>query len=239
MKFNIACPSMGTMKCIEVLDEKRLHEFYDKRMSNEIDGSVLGDEWAGYVFRIAGGNDMQGFPMMQGVLVNGRVRLLMKKGFTNFKEKCKGERRRRSVRGCIVGSDIAVLNLTVVKIGDNPIPGFTDEESAQPKRLGPKRANHIRRLYNLTTEDDVRQYVSARTFKTKAGREVTKRPRIQRLLTPRRVGRTLKMKAAKKAALERSRAEAAAYKAMIAARNAQKREELAARRSSRRSSRRA
>jgi small subunit ribosomal protein S6e len=53
--------------------------FYDRRMGQEIDGEVLGDEFKGYIFRITGGNDKQGFPMKQGVLVNGRVRLLLKK----------------------------------------------------------------------------------------------------------------------------------------------------------------
>jgi ribosomal protein S6E (S10) len=48
-------------------------------MGQEIDGDVLGDEFKGYIFRITGGNDKQGFPMKQGVLVNGRVRLLLKK----------------------------------------------------------------------------------------------------------------------------------------------------------------
>jgi small subunit ribosomal protein S6e len=36
-------------------------------MSTEIDGSTLGDEFKGYIFRISGGNDKQGFPMKQGV----------------------------------------------------------------------------------------------------------------------------------------------------------------------------
>jgi small subunit ribosomal protein S6e len=48
-------------------------------MGQEIEGEVLGDEYKGYIFRITGGNDKQGFPMKQGVLVNGRVRLLLKK----------------------------------------------------------------------------------------------------------------------------------------------------------------
>lgn len=48
-------------------------------MGQEIDGEVLGDEFKGYIFKITGGNDKQGFPMKQGVLVNGRVRLLLKK----------------------------------------------------------------------------------------------------------------------------------------------------------------
>lgn len=48
-------------------------------MGQEIDGEILGEEYKGYIFKITGGNDKQGFPMKQGVLVNGRVRLLMKK----------------------------------------------------------------------------------------------------------------------------------------------------------------
>jgi small subunit ribosomal protein S6e len=47
-------------------------------MGQEIDGSCLGEEYKGYIFKITGGNDKQGFTMKQGVLVNGRVRLLMK-----------------------------------------------------------------------------------------------------------------------------------------------------------------
>ena len=53
-------------------------------MGQEIDGEVLGDEFKGYIFRITGGNDKQGFPMKQGVLVNGRVRLLLKKSTFNI-----------------------------------------------------------------------------------------------------------------------------------------------------------
>ena len=53
--------------------------FFDRRMGHEVDGEVLGEEFKGYLFKITGGNDKQGFPMKQGVLVNGRVRLLMKK----------------------------------------------------------------------------------------------------------------------------------------------------------------
>ena len=37
-------------------------------MGQEVGADSLGDEWKGYVFRITGGNDKQGFPMKQGVL---------------------------------------------------------------------------------------------------------------------------------------------------------------------------
>ena len=40
-------------------------------MGAEVEVDTLGDEWKGYVFRIAGGNDKQGFPMKQGILTTG------------------------------------------------------------------------------------------------------------------------------------------------------------------------
>lgn len=41
-------------------------------MGAEVDADLLGDEWKGYVLRVAGGNDKQGFPMKQGVLTNSK-----------------------------------------------------------------------------------------------------------------------------------------------------------------------
>lgn len=48
-------------------------------MGSDVDGEVIGEEFKGYTLRITGGNDKQGFAMKQGILVNGRVRILMKK----------------------------------------------------------------------------------------------------------------------------------------------------------------
>jgi ribosomal protein S6E (S10) len=96
----------------------------------------IGDEWKGYVFRITGGNDKQGFPMKQGVLLPNRVRLLLADGHSCYRARRTGERKRKSVRGCIVGNDIAVLSVVIVKQGEQEIDGLTNE--ALPKRLGPK-----------------------------------------------------------------------------------------------------
>jgi small subunit ribosomal protein S6e len=76
-------------------------------------------EFKGYVFKIMGGQDKQGFPMKQGVLTNLRVRLLLAPGDKCFRGygRRKGERRRKSVRGCIISQDISVLNLLIVKKG--------------------------------------------------------------------------------------------------------------------------
>lgn len=68
--------------------------------------------------RISGGNDKQGFPMKQGVLSNGRVRLLLSKGHSCYRPRRTGERKRKSVRGCIVDANLSVLNLVIVKKGN-------------------------------------------------------------------------------------------------------------------------
>merc|ERR1712007_40473 len=105
----------GCQKLIEIADELKVRPFYEKRMGQEVEADTLGDEFKGYVLRISGGNDKQGFPMKQGILSNQRVRLLFKKGMSCFRERRKGCRKRKSVRGCIVGPDIGVLQLVLVK----------------------------------------------------------------------------------------------------------------------------
>jgi len=165
MKLNIANPATGCQKIFDVEEERKLQVFYDKRMSNEVQADSIGDEWKGYVLKITGGNDKQGFPMKQGILSPGRVRLLLSKGHSCYRERRGGERRRKSVRGCIVSHDLSVLSLVIVKKGEKEIPGLTD--ATKPFRLGPKRASKIRRLFNLSKEDDVRKYVVHRKLPKK------------------------------------------------------------------------
>ncbi|KAL5573492.1 hypothetical protein UlMin_023089 [Ulmus minor] len=124
----------------------------------------------------------QGFTMKHGVLIPGCVRLLLHRGTPCFHGYGRrGERRRKSVRGCIVSPDLSVLNLVIVKKGESDLPGLTDTK--KPRMRGPKRASKIRKLYNLSKEDDVCKYVNTyrRSLTTKAGKKVSKAPKIQRL----------------------------------------------------------
>jgi small subunit ribosomal protein S6e len=75
-----------------------------------------------------------------------------------------------------------------------------------PRRRGPKRANKIRKLFNLSKEDgslhtvvcvsslvsrglDVRKYVIKRTVKKEGKKDKIRSPKIQRLITPQRLQR--------------------------------------------------
>merc|ERR1712093_603738 len=213
MKLNISCPETGQQKCLSIEEDRMLLPFFDKRVSQEVDGDSLGDEFKGYRFRITGGNDKQGFPMMQGVLSQDRVRLLLKKGSKCYRQRRTGEMKRKSVRGCIVSHDLSVLNLVVVRKGETAVPGLTDEE--KPIRLGPKRVSKIRKLFNLTAEDDVRKFVVRRKVTTKAGKEYQKAPKIQRLVTPVQLQRKRHRVALKRGRAEKNKTEKAAYKALV------------------------
>jgi len=154
--------------------------------------------------------------MMQGVLTNTRVRLLFDKNMNCFRPRRDGARKRKTVRGCIVGPDLSVMHLVVVKKGAQDVAGLTDE--IKPRRLGPKRASNIRKLFNLSKEDDVRKFVIRReSGKTK------KAPKIQRLITPLRLQRKRSLKNSKvKAVIATQEARAAYEKRLVEYKHEQK-----------------
>jgi len=204
MKLNISNPTTGMQKVFEIEDDKKLMPFFDKRMSVEVSGDSLGDEFKGYVFKISGGNDKQGFPMKQGILCNHRVRLLFKKGMSCYRERRAGCRKRKSVRGCVVGPDLAVLALSLVKKGAEEIPGLTDDQ--KPRRLGPKRAANIRKLFNLEKKDNPCNFVVRRAIDRGEGKKSkSKAPRIQRLVTPAMLQRKRYFKAVTRKRMENAK----------------------------------
>ncbi len=137
--------------------------------------------------------------MKQGIFTNSRIKLLLAPGAKGYRAKRSGERVRKSVRGCVVGPDIKNLSVTITKKGEKEIPGVTD--TTVPRRLGPKRANNIRKLYGIERQEGkdqsittalIKKNVTRRTFKSKknpAAPERQKAPKIQRLITDIRLRR--------------------------------------------------
>lgn len=256
LQLNVSYPATGCQKLFEIVDEHKLRVFYEKRMGQVVEADILGDEWKGYQLRISGGNDKQGFPMKQGVLTHGkfatkdlcesicinlplfafhpgRVRLLLKKGHSCYRPRRTGERKRKSVRGCIVDANMSVLALVVIKKGEQDIAGLTD--TTIPRRLGPKRASKIRKLFNLSKEDDVCRFVVRRPLPAKDNKKATsKAPKIQRLITPVVLQRKHRRIALKKKRQLASKEAAADYAKLLVQRKKEskaKREEAKRRRS--------
>merc|ERR1711935_571422 len=138
---------------------------------------------------------MRGFTMKQGILVNGRSRILFRKQGTTYRPRRTGERKRKSVRGCITGPDLSVIALKVLEKGAGEVTGLTDAE--RPRRLGPKRAAHIGTAFALRKKDNVCKYVVRRAIE-RNDKTRYKSPSVQRLITDKRLRRKSLMKRNKK-----------------------------------------
>ena len=95
-----------------------------------------------------------------------------------------------------------MVSLKIVKKGPNSIPGLT--EDPMPKRLAPKIANNILKefglldIYNKKKQNSeekrtlrymITKFANKREVTTANGKTYTKRPKIQRLITPLRLRR--------------------------------------------------
>ena len=193
---------------VELQNEDKLAEIIDKKIGDEIDGSIISDVFDGYKFKITGGFDKDGFAMKNGILAQGKKKVLLTKGCSLFRFR-KGYHRtgirvRRLVRVCIISNDIKNVHLKIIKKGAKPIAGLTEEKDAQPKRLGPKRATRILKQFGLTAVYNekkknkeerknlrfmITKFAPKRTVKTKNGKEYVKSAKVQRLITPDRLRR--------------------------------------------------
>ena len=211
-----------------------MNELIDKKIGNELDGGIISEVFEGYTFKITGGYDKDGFAMKNGVLTQGKKRILLHKGLSMFRFRKgytrSGSRERRLVRGCIVSPDIKVLHLKVVKRGPKPIPGLTDEGCEVPKRLGPKRATKILKTLGLTAiyAEKKKNKEERKTLRlmftklapkrevtTKNGKKIIKQAKIQRLITPTRLLRKKELKDIRKQRREMTKNLKESYKKAV------------------------
>jgi len=202
----------------------------DRKIGDEIDGEIISDVFGGYVFKITGGIDRDGFAMKNGVLTPERRRLLLGKGCggIRFRKQLnrRGSKVRKLVRGCIVSSDIKMLSVKIIKVGKNTIPGLTGAEDALPKRLASKKATNILKEFGLldvynkkkqnaeerkTLRFMITKFANKREVKTSNGKTHIKRAKIQRLITPLRLRRKRLIKKLKEDSIKYTQEQKKAY----------------------------
>jgi len=122
---------------------------------------------------------------------------------------------------------MSTINLIVVKRGPTDLPKLTEKSADKPSTRGPKRANHIRKVWGLKKEDDVRQYVVRRKIEGKNGKpDRYKSPKIQRLITPQVRHNKARRLTLKKRRHEKSVKEASDYAHLLSSLRDQKRSAL-------------
>lgn len=130
MKLVISIPRTGRAVQKEISEEEA-KMFYGLKIGDEVDLSPLGLK--GYVVKITGGTDKNGFPMRPDLHGTGRKKILISKG-PGARGLKKGMRIRKTLRGNVVDEDIEQLNVVVLKEGPEPLEGAEgkkDEGEAQ------------------------------------------------------------------------------------------------------------
>ena len=114
----------GMSKLIEI-DEKRFR-FEGMKIGEVIKGGLIG--FPNYEFKITGGSDSSGFPMRRDVHGPVKKRILVSKRGTGYIPKRKGQKKRKTVRGNEITTDMTLINLKVVKYGEAELFKAKEEE---------------------------------------------------------------------------------------------------------------
>ncbi|MEF8880555.1 MAG: 30S ribosomal protein S6e [Candidatus Nanohaloarchaea archaeon] len=99
--------------------------FVGKTIGETFNGEII--DLNGYELEITGGSDKAGFPMRHSIEGSERKRVLIENG-SGIREKEDGMKRRKSVRGNKVSTEIEQLNVKVVEEGSKSLEELLDED---------------------------------------------------------------------------------------------------------------
>ena len=118
MQVVISDPKTGKAYKVEGKETEVNALFIGKRIGDVVDADILG--LGGYSLEIKGGSDNQGMPMRRDVSGTARKRILITDppGY-NLKEQ--GKRRRKSIRGNEISTEISQINVVVKEYGRKPL----------------------------------------------------------------------------------------------------------------------
>ncbi|MEK6898021.1 MAG: S6e family ribosomal protein [Nanoarchaeota archaeon] len=118
-----------------------------KELHNKVEGSEVFPELSGYEFEITGASDIAGLPSLERAEGIGLSRVLLKygKGFKNrprkegkrkrSKNRPKGLRLRRTVRGKVISPSIVQINLKVLKEGTKKFTEIFPEQNKKKEKI--------------------------------------------------------------------------------------------------------
>ncbi len=127
MTFKIVVSDPKTKKSYQKEVSQKESGLIGKKIRDKVKGDFLG--LSGYEVEITGGSDKQGFPMNQSIQGSTRKKVILTGG-PGFNPKKKGERRRKSVRGNVIASDIAQINTKIVTYGKKAVEELLGKKEA-------------------------------------------------------------------------------------------------------------
>lgn len=123
-KIVVSDPETRKAYQLEVQQES-VPQLIGKKIGDEIPGDWIGLE--GYSLLITGGTDKDGFPMHPAV--NGAVKKkILLSSPPGFHPKKKGQRKKKTVRGNTISTEIVQINVKVVKKGPKALEEIFKKE---------------------------------------------------------------------------------------------------------------
>ncbi|VVB95299.1 30S ribosomal protein S6e [uncultured archaeon] len=107
------------------------NKFIGKNIGETVSGEALG--LVGYTVRLTGGTDKDGFPM-RGDLPGPTRKKILVAGGVGYHPKADGVRKRKSMRGREISSDITQINAVIVEYGQKPLNEIFPKKEATEKK---------------------------------------------------------------------------------------------------------
>lgn len=120
----IADPNTGKTHKRDISSDN-LASLSGRKVGDEIDGIFF--DLPGYKLKVTGGTSNDGFPMRPDLQISGKKKILV--SYKEGKRGKNGIRKRITLRGSVIGTDIAQLNLKVIQYGPAPL----GEEQEKPQ----------------------------------------------------------------------------------------------------------
>ena len=116
-KLVVSDPESRKAYQLEV-DQNNAAFLIGKKIGEEVDLSPIG--LIGYIVRITGGTDKDGFPMHPSIYGTVKKKVLLS-GPPGFHPERKGQRKKKTIRGNTISPEIVQINCKVVKRGEKPL----------------------------------------------------------------------------------------------------------------------
>ncbi len=118
-EFRVVVSDTKTAKAYQaVVAGAAMNKFIGKNIGDTVGGDAMG--LAGYTLKVTGGTDKDGFAM-RGDLPGPVRKKILVAGGVGYKPKADGVKKRKSMRGREIASDIAQINTIVVDYGQKPL----------------------------------------------------------------------------------------------------------------------
>ena len=119
MDFRVVVSDPQSGKAYQVeLKDPGASKLLGKKIGDKIEGDVLG--MPGYSIQVTGGSDREGVPMRPDLPGTKRRKVLLSKG-VGYHPSAEGKKKRMSIHGRDISSDVGQINVKVVESGSKSI----------------------------------------------------------------------------------------------------------------------